>query len=265
MIGRKLFRLRRSLHRLSVLRIPLTNLHGQRVPATNQTELRVLMIAERVDRRLSWLVDYYFTVGADRVLIVLEHPEMPDVEALRRRRERLHLFTPGVFRRTRHELLRHLLHRYGRGHWCLIADANELLVYPNAQIWSLKQLCDHLEVSDCDALHCQVVPSAAPGDWTAHSFSEVGAALGHRLQLLPTHERLKIVLSDPLNGGVFTAVVCANLAGQRIEQLELHSRVPLLRYHSAMSIAADLRAVCPAQLAELEGVVLCSTSCDHQA
>jgi hypothetical protein len=172
---------------------------------------------------------------------------------------------PGVFRRTRHELLRHLLHRYGRGHWCLVADASELLVYPNAQIWSLKQLCNHLEVSGYDALHCQVVPSGAPDDWTARSIGEIGAAVAFRLRLLPAHERLKVVLSDPLSGGVFTAVVCANPAGQRIEQLEFRSRVPLLRYHSAMSIAADLRAVYPARLAELEGVVLCSTSCDHQA
>ena len=265
MIGRKLFRLRRTLHRSCVLRIPLTNLDGQRVPATGQAELRVMMIVERVDRRLSWLVDYYFTAGADRVLIVIEHPENLDVEALRRGRGRLHLFTPGIFRRTRHELMRHLLHRYGRGHWCLMADANELLVYPNAQMRSLKQLSSHLEVSGYDALHCQVVPTAVPDDWTGRSFGEIGAAVARRPQPRPTQERLKVVLSDPLNGGVFTAVVRASLAGPRIEQLVLHSRVPLLRYRSAMSIAADLRAVYPARLAELEEVALCSTSSNHQA
>jgi lipopolysaccharide biosynthesis glycosyltransferase len=264
-VGRKLLRLRRSLRRSSVLRIPLTNLHGRRVPATNQVELRVLIVAEHVDRHLRWLVEYCFTVGADRVLIVLEHPEMGDVEALQRGREKLHLFTPGVLRRTRHELLRHLLHRYGRGHWCLMADTNELLVYPNAHVWSLKQLCDDLEASGYDALDCQVVQIAAADDWTAGSLDEIGPAIALRIQPAPTLERLKVVLSDSLDGRVFTAAVCANLAGPRIEQLELKSRVPLLRYRSAMSIAADVRAVYPARPAEFEGVVLCRTSCNRQA
>jgi hypothetical protein len=131
--------------------------------------------------------------------------------------------------------------------------------------WSLKQLCDDLEVSGCDGLQCQVVPIEAPDEWTGRSTGEIDAAVACWLQCAPTHERLQIVFGDSLDGRVFTATVWASLAGQRIEQLEIQSRVPLLRFRSGMSIATDLRAVHPARLAELEGVVLCSASCNRQA
>jgi len=236
-VSRQMLRLRRSLRGFIVRWFPLTSFDGGRVPANDQIELRVLMMAAQVNTRLNSLVEHYFTVGADRVLLVLEHPERLDVEALPRGREELHLLTPGVLCRTRHEVLRHLLHRYGRGHWCLIADADELLVFQNAEPGSLKQLCVHLEASGYDAFHCPVVPEAERGESASY-------------------ERLNVVLSDPLDGRVFTAGVCASLAGPGIEQLEIHSRVPLLRYRSGMSIAADLLAVCPARLPEFEGTLL---------
>ena len=49
--------------------------------------------------------------------------------------------------------INHLLHRHGRGRWCLVADADELLDYPYSDTVRLPDLCRYLEQAGANAIH----------------------------------------------------------------------------------------------------------------
>jgi hypothetical protein len=50
-----------------------------------------------------------------------------------------------------------LLNEYGVGHWCVIADTDELLVYQDYETEGLSVLCERLRSSGFDAFHCMLI------------------------------------------------------------------------------------------------------------
>ena len=46
-----------------------------------------------------------------------------------------------------------LLRRHGRGQWCLVVDADELLDYPDSKRLDIPDICDYLESRSENALH----------------------------------------------------------------------------------------------------------------
>jgi hypothetical protein len=50
-----------------------------------------------------------------------------------------------------------LLNEYGAGHWCVIVDADELLVYQDYEKEKLSVLCGRLRSNGFDAFHCMLI------------------------------------------------------------------------------------------------------------
>jgi glycosyltransferase involved in cell wall biosynthesis len=65
----------------------------------------------------------------------------------------------------------HLLNEYGTGHWCVIADADELLVYQDYEKEKLSVLCGRLRGNGFDAFHCMLIDMypVKSGDAKAYS------------------------------------------------------------------------------------------------
>jgi glycosyltransferase involved in cell wall biosynthesis len=64
-----------------------------------------------------------------------------------------------------------LLNEYGVGHWCVVADTDELLVYQDYETEGLSVLCERLRSGGFDAFHCMLIdmyPSHS-GDAEAYS------------------------------------------------------------------------------------------------
>jgi hypothetical protein len=64
-----------------------------------------------------------------------------------------------------------LLNEYGAGHWCVIADADELLVYQDYEKEKLSVLCRRLRSNGFDTFHCTLIdvyPAKSP-EAKAHS------------------------------------------------------------------------------------------------
>ena len=68
-----------------------------------------------------------------------------------------HLFSAsGSYARSQcgMQWIRHLLHRFGSGRWCVLADADEFLVYPQMERVGLKELCAYLDARRLEGLTC---------------------------------------------------------------------------------------------------------------
>src|SRR3989338_2471874 len=130
----------------------IRKLDPARVPRA-ASEIRLFMKARNESLRLPFLIDYYFNQGVDR-LFRSDHGSTDNTQAIVLSKPNTHLFqVSGPL--TRHGAwFDFLLHRYGLGHWCVIADADEQLIYPDYEKISLKELCSRLDQDSFNALHC---------------------------------------------------------------------------------------------------------------
>ena len=47
-----------------------------------------------------------------------------------------------------------LLEKYGKNHWCMVVDADEILTFPIEDKINLKNICDYLDTNKYTALKC---------------------------------------------------------------------------------------------------------------
>lgn len=64
-----------------------------------------------------------------------------------------------------------LLNEYGAGHWCVIVDADELLVYQDYEKEKLSVLCGRLWSNGFDAFHCMLIDMYPANSRDAKAYS----------------------------------------------------------------------------------------------
>ncbi|MFY2824114.1 glycosyltransferase family 2 protein [Ruegeria sp. MALMAid1280] len=97
--------------------------------------------------RLPWFFRHYRALGVDHFLIVDNDSDDGSVEFLRDQPVVSLWQTPASYRAARYGLdwLTWLQMRYGSGHWTLMVDADELLIYPEHDSKSLQDLTAGLD------------------------------------------------------------------------------------------------------------------------
>jgi hypothetical protein len=98
-------------------------------------------------QRLPYFFDYYRARGVNHFIMVDNGSDDGAAEWLEAQPDVSLWTTDASYRRANFGVhwLNALLHRYGRGHWCLILDPDEFLVYPHCDTRDIPMLCDHLD------------------------------------------------------------------------------------------------------------------------
>ena len=99
--------------------------------------------------RLPWFLKYYRDLGVNHFLMVDNDSDDGGREYLAEQPDVSLWTTKGSYKRSRFgvDWLNHLQRRFGHGHWCLVVDPDELLVYPFCDTRPLRALTDWLDAS----------------------------------------------------------------------------------------------------------------------
>ena len=122
------------------------------VPA-NSEEIRLFMVVRNESLRLPFILEYYFSRGVDRIFVI-DNDSSDDTASIALSKNNAHLFHTKDKYRHQAFWIDFLLRRYGVGHWCVIVDADEILIYPSCESITLRQLCTFLDKEHFDALGC---------------------------------------------------------------------------------------------------------------
>lgn len=117
-------------------------------------EIRLFCVARNEMLRLPYFLNYYRELGVDRFFFVDNASTDGTLEYLQSQ-SNVHVFaTTASFAQAKGGAvwLNALMDAYGRGQWCLVADADELLVYPDCEAVDLPQFCEQLDAEGCEAL-----------------------------------------------------------------------------------------------------------------
>ncbi len=138
--------------------IKLRKLDSVRVPHAPD-EIRLFMVVRNESLRLPYIFKYYSRMGVNR-FFVIDNGSTDGTVSFLLSRKNTHVFkinesygkyNCGV------EWIRVLLGKYGRGHWCLVVDADEIFIYPHYEKVSIRGLCNFLDKEGSTALYSMLL------------------------------------------------------------------------------------------------------------
>ncbi len=120
----------------------------------NKSEVRLFSVMQNETLRLPAFLRHYRALGVKRFFII-DNKSSDATVALLTEQPDVHLFqTEASFAASGHGVswMNKLLARYGTDHWCVVADADELLVYPDYENLKLPEFCAQLQASGAEAM-----------------------------------------------------------------------------------------------------------------
>ena len=105
-------------------------------------EIRLFMVIRNESLRLPYLLKYYSRMGVDRFFFIDNDSTDGSLLFLLSQKNTHVFWTNESFGMAKggEDWLTALLHKYGQGHWCILADADEFFIYPHYEGVSLRDL-----------------------------------------------------------------------------------------------------------------------------
>lgn len=119
--------------------------------SNNVSEIRLFAIMRNESLRLPHFIEYYTKMGVDRFFVLDNNSTDSSVE-IGASCYNMHLFHTSESYENHWYWMEYLLEKYGKQHWCLVVDIDELFSFPCAEILGVKQLCQFLEKTNRTAI-----------------------------------------------------------------------------------------------------------------
>ncbi len=142
----------------------LSDLDRPDIPKT--CEIRLFGKIRNEIARLPCFLSHYRALGVERFLLVDNGSSDGSAEFLGGEPD-CHVFATSesmAASRAGMSWIEPLLARYGTGRWCIVVDADELLVYPGSETVRLPEFCATLERAGTNALPCIMLDMYPAGD-----------------------------------------------------------------------------------------------------
>jgi hypothetical protein len=238
----------RKIERIDDRKIPLA-----------RTEIRAFMVVRNEALRLPFMLQYYFKRGVDRIF-VLDNDSTDDTRSIALSFDNTHLFHTKDIYAHQGAWVDLLLRRYGNGSWCLVVDADEMIIYPDFEVVSLRELCNFLDRESFDALDCVLLdmypdrslseikyrqgtdPLQVASWFDKPSYIEVGACLWYVHDENILHQG-PLRLAGGMRKRVFGLQPCV-------------SKVPLVKFRRQIALSAGTHLIEGARVANLRGALL---------
>ncbi len=219
-------------------------------------EIRLFSKVRNEARRLPYFFEHHRELGVERFFLV-DNGSTDGTVALALDQPDVHVFET-VEPLSRHGLwLEALLGEFGADRWCVVADADELLVLPSLDALSLREFIGFMEQARADALSAVLLDlyprhPLAPGTYEAgedprqycdHFDAEFTSAMTRRFN--PRRQRW------------FDTVRFAGGTRQRVFGVDVNlTKFPLFRYGAGMWLSPGAHALDGASIAQERGAML---------
>lgn len=219
---------------------------------------RILLFAKMRNEalRLPYFLKYYRELGVDDVFLV-DNGSNDDSVEIARSCAHVHVF------RT-HEPFRHyanwmevMLNRFGRGHWCVAADLDEILIYPGSDVLSLRSLIDHLEASGSSALPAVLLDMYSSQPIRANAYQAGQNPLQVCRYFDPNFDESVKIWINPDTQRPFRCPRPTGNLRRRLFGADVNlAKIPVFKYGAHTYVAPGMHAIDGAELSTLRGTML---------
>ena len=129
---------------LNNLILPFRRIDSKDLTIDNN-EIILFAVLRNESLRLPHFINYYKSLGVDRFIFV-DNGSTDNSQEIILKEESAHLFYTEESYEKHWYWLEYLLEMYGKGHWCIVVDIDELFTFPNANFISLPSLIEYFEL-----------------------------------------------------------------------------------------------------------------------
>jgi hypothetical protein len=155
--------------------------------------------------------------------------------------------------------MEYLLQKYGRNHWCLVVDIDELFSYPHADILSIRDVCNYLDKNKQTAIRSFLLDMYSggqvekagylPGNNPLEVVDHFDADFYEMMFMFP--DRLRFM---PFDFPIFSGGMRDRVFGKSNPPTIL-SKVSLFKNVKGTYLSQGMHAINGARLSDLQGVV----------
>ena len=225
-------------------------------PVRKPGEVWLFAVVRNEALRLPAFLHHHFDLGISRV-ILLDNGSTDDTLRIAQSDPRIHVFcTKQGFAGNKIAWQELLLRRYGTGHWNLVLDADELLVYPDMDTVSLPEYVRRLDEEGAEAIHALFIDMYSRGPIRQLRYAP-GADLLAAAPWFDSTGYVKIPYRQVFGSGKGSAFVYMGGARARAFGGEFGcSKIPLLKYRPGQFLRLGFHTIEGASLSAHQAAVL---------
>ena len=225
------------------------------VPTRKAGEVWAFFVVRNEALRLPYVLRYHFERGVSRV-IALDNQSTDGTQDILRSDSRIHLFSiQQPFRKNKVAWLELLLRRYGRTHWNLVLDADELFMYPQMDRLDLPALAAYLDGRDAGALHSLFV-EMYPGGPLGEISYRAGDNLLEAAPWFDADGYVRKKYCKVFDGEAPESIYMGGTRARLFQEEFGCSKYPFFRYEPNQFLRLGLHTIEGVKIAEEQGAVL---------
>lgn len=217
-------------------------------------------MARNESLRLPYFLDYYFKLGVDRIFFI-DNDSTDQTADLALAHEHVHVFKIEEGYKYSWYWMEYFLETYGKNSWCVVADVDELIFYPHAELLNLKELINYFNKNGFTAMKSLLLDIYADKP-IRDSLYQAG---DNPLEICPyfdtNYQLIPCNLLDKKNWKNYTSDIF--IGGVRSRAFPYHnqpwtfylSKIPVFKFLESSYLHEGMHAINGATLADIKGVV----------
>lgn len=221
-------------------------------------EIRLFAIMRNESLRLSHFLEYYKVLGVDRFFLIDNHSTDNSVQ-LALEKDNVHVFETKENYQNHWYWMEHLLDTYGKGHWCVVVDIDELFSYPYSEHLSLRELRTFLESRNETAIRTFLLDMYSDQSVASASCRRGGNPLEVLNYFDIDYRKIPFSFPDRPKGKPYTFEIITGGMRDRVfgksNPPSILSKVPFFKNTQGTYLSQGMHAINGAALSKVQGVV----------
>lgn len=219
-------------------------------------EIRLFTKVRNEAKRLPHFFEYYRDLGVDRFFLVDNMSTDGTVEFAKAEPDVTVFQTSEPL--TQHGLwIEFLLSRFGQDRWCVVADADELLVLPSIDTLNLRQFAVYLSAAGCDAVRAVLLDMYPRGRTGQRDYTSGEDFLDYCDYFDPDFSISSAKRLNPRQQRWFETVRFSGGTRERVYGVDVNlTKIPFFKYHKNLWLSEGAHAVDGAKIADARAVML---------
>lgn len=234
----------------------LKKIDSQVIP-DNKNEIRVFLIVRNEALRLPYLIQHYRKLGVNRFLVI-ENDSTDTTREFLLKQPDVHVFYTRKSYSIHWNWREALLERYGKDHWCVVIDADEIFIYPHYEEVPLRKLCEYLDSKNQTAIQNILVDMYPKGSIQSSEY-QPGEDLIEKSPFFDpySYEVYQDWGRNKKTGKRFRRQLYRGGTRKRVfDQNANSSKISLIKYNRNTYLTRGMHSADGVNLSDLQGVVL---------
>ncbi len=223
----------------------------------DKNEIRLFAIFRNESLRLPHFIEYYKQLGVNRFFLI-DNNSTDNSKEIIAKEENLHIFSTSETYVNHWYWMEYLLDNYGKNHWCVVVDIDELFWFPNAESLNIRALTQYMEEEGSTAIRTFLL-DMYPAEQVGSSAYDGGSPLLYLPYFDREYQESYFGFFDRIRFLNFRSVIFTGGMRERvfgvINPPHILSKIPLFKNLTGSYLVQGMHAINGAKVSDIQGAV----------